>query len=103
MTTSTDVLRHHREQFGDSTIHQVVTKLLEEAGELSGAITRHTEFRDGRSWKMDVRLEIQDVLIVLEVIAARFGSDIESLLVDGRNRFLSRTWDINRDRSGVQV
>lgn len=103
MATSEEILQHHREQFGDSTIHQVVTKLCEEVGEVAGAVTRHTEFRDGRSWKPEVCEEIGNVLTILEVIALRFGSDIETILHDGRKRFLERTWDINRETSGVKV
>ena len=85
---------HHHEQFGPVPIERVGLKLAEEVGELGAAIIRDLEQRDGRHWRREVESELMDCIVVLHVIAGRYGFNLQGLEVDAVNRFCERQWDI---------
>jgi NTP pyrophosphatase (non-canonical NTP hydrolase) len=57
----------------------IALKLCEEAGEVAGAVTKLRECRVGAS-TANIRDEIGDVLIVLEVLTARLGTTVGQCL-----------------------
>lgn len=87
---SEQVREHHEQQFGRVSWERLATKLGEEVGELQGAIIRDTERRDGRRWRNEMFLEMQDVLTVLHVIAARIGADLGQTADEAGRFFLTR-------------
>lgn len=86
------VIDHHREQFGSVTLERLGVKLGEEAGEVCGALIRHLELRDGRSWDSEVAREIGHVATVLRVICSRLGRRLEDVINEGDSEFLRRKW-----------
>lgn len=90
--TSEQVERHHARQFGQVGLGRLAVKLGEECGELQGAVVRELERRDRRSWKPEIRSEMQDVLTVLHVIASRLGLDLQAEADEAASRFLDRRW-----------
>lgn len=50
---------------------QVLNKLAEEVGELTGAITKYREGRTDKDWMAEARAEFGDVMIVMTVLAER--------------------------------
>jgi NTP pyrophosphatase (non-canonical NTP hydrolase) len=89
-TISKLVMEHHEDQFGRLSWCRLATKLGEEVGELQGAIIRDTEKRDGRPWRNEMFSEIQDVLTVLHVMAARMGEELSRAADDAGQYFLTR-------------
>lgn len=87
---STLVREHHEEQFGRVSWCRLATKLGEEVGELQGAIIRDTEKRDGRAWRNEMFAEMQDVLTVLHVMAARMGDELSKASDDAGEYFITR-------------
>lgn len=88
--------QHHREQFGNVTVQTLVVKLMEEVGELSGAIIRDLEMRNGKEWTQEINSEMKDVMVVLNVLAARCGIDLPTANNEGVARFLKRSWDVEK-------
>jgi phosphoribosyl-ATP pyrophosphohydrolase len=84
------VARHHAEQFGQVDLTRLAAKLGEETGETIGAVIRHTEQRDGRSWEPEIKSELMDVLTVAHVLAARIGCNLCDLSDSAAVRFTSR-------------
>lgn len=90
---SKEVRIHHEEQFGRLDWCRLAAKLAEETGELSGAIIRDTERRDGRPWKNEIYAELQDVLTVLHVMAARMGEELNKTANEAGEYFLTREFN----------
>ena len=90
------VVIHHREQFGEVPIERIGLKLAEEVGELSSAIIRDLERRDDRSWRPQIESELMDCLVVLHVIAGRYGWNLEGLSEDAVYRFEGRKWSVTK-------
>lgn len=84
---------HHLEQFGPLPLSMRSTKLAEETGEVCGAIVRHVQQRDGRSWLPEIAAEIGDVLIVLLTLCEELGVSLEEITRDASVRFLAREWN----------
>ena len=89
-TISSLVSEHHEEQFGMVSWERLAVKLGEEVGELQGAIIRDTERRDGVAWKNKMFAELEDVLTVLHVMAARMGEELSGVSDGAGKYFLSR-------------
>ena len=83
---------HHKDQFNDAPLSFRGIKLGEEAGEVMGAIVRHLEGRDGRSWTGEIKSEIGDVIVVLAAICYKLDLSLSDIARDGVEKFLSRTW-----------
>jgi len=87
---------HHNRQFGDKSLADRALKLGEEAGELQGAVVRHTERRDGREWLYEIEEEAGDVYIVLLNLLDKAGLDANGVFADAEDRFLAREWNVDK-------
>lgn len=87
------VAAHHQAQFGRVPLLLRAAKLGEESGEVLGAVVRHVQGRDGRSWHPEVESEIGDVYVVLLGLATLLGVSLEDLGRAAAERFLARTWN----------
>jgi len=91
------IFAHHRSQFGVVSVHQIISKLMEECGEVASDVTRWTEGRPvtgGRPGFDELAVsEIGDVLIVLTALCGYLGADIDKVMETAAEEFLSREWD----------
>jgi len=85
---------HHNQQFGDKALVTRALKLMEEAGEVAGAVIRHDELRKGRNWEDEIKSEIGDVMIVLMGVCAKQGYSLTDITAEAVDKFLARKWDI---------
>lgn len=92
--TGARVGEHYKQQFGDRSLVARMLKLTEEVGELTGAVVRHDQQRDGRSWMPEIEAELGDVMVVLLAIADKLELSLSGVTGNGVNNFLARTWDI---------
>lgn len=105
MTTLTErVLQHHREQFGTVSVHQIISKLTEECGEVASNVTRWTESRrppEGGAPGFDelAVAEIGDVLIVLTALCGYLGADVDDVMMTAAESFCSREWNVTKGES----
>lgn len=88
---------HHREQFGLPTLSVRGLKVGEEAGEVQGALVRHLSRRDGRSWSLELRSEIGDLMVATLMLANGLGMDLQTVTEEAVERFCSRTWEVDKD------
>jgi len=100
------IMEHHSEQFGQVNVHQVVSKLLEECGEVAANVTRWTECRavpvgGEAGWDELAVAEIGDVLIVLTALCGYLGADMDDVMDVAAEAFLRREWGLPRPLSGV--
>ena len=93
------MLAHHQDQFGTVSLHQIVSKLLEECGEVAACITRFTECRSGDDWEAKAIREIGDVCIVLTALCGYLGVDFQQVQTEAAERFLAREWAIKKGRT----
>ena len=84
------VSAHHDRSFGDKPVVLRGLKLGEECGEVQGAIVRHLERRDDRSWLPDIVDELGDVVVVLLNICAKLDVSFSSVAEQGVANFLAR-------------
>lgn len=87
------VAAHHLAQFGRVPLLLRAAKLGEESGEVLGAVVRHVQGRDGRSWHPEIEAEIGDVYVVLLGLADLLGLSLEDIGLAAAERFLARTWN----------
>lgn len=85
---------HARKQFGDRAVERIALKLGEETGEVLGALTRHLELRDGRTWDDEIKEEIGDVMVVLMVLCDKMGFSLQDIASKGIESFAAREWNI---------
>ena len=97
------IMAHSVSQFGYETIVEHALKLFEESGELAGAVVRHTEVRDDRSWLPEIEHEAGDVLLTLVKLCARAGLSIEEVAESVEKRFLEREWTIGHKRKKTKM
>jgi NTP pyrophosphatase (non-canonical NTP hydrolase) len=78
MTTTMEayIAEWHEHKYGVVDDRIVGCKLAEESGEVCGALIK---IREGRVERSDVADELGDVLIVLSVLAGRYGYTLEEL------------------------
>ena len=93
------ISQHHRDQFGEVSLHQIVSKLAEEVGEVSAAVTRLTEERHGEDWRQLALEEIGDVMIVLTALCGYLDGHIDEVGARAQRSFCERTWDIKKGRT----
>lgn len=83
---------HHLEQFGEVPLWFKICKLSEESGEVMGALVRHAEGRDDRSWLPDIAKELRDVLNCVLAIQASLELDMEDEINQAVTEFCGRKW-----------
>ena len=88
------VSAHHQKQFGHVPLGRLAAKLGEESGEVLGAVIRHVELRDGRTWENEIAEEIGDVMVVLLNLCERFGLSLTEVIETATNGFLARSWKV---------
>lgn len=84
---------HHLEQFGAKDLSFIGNKFAEESGEISRAIVRHLEQRDGRDWDQEIHEEIGQTIITLAMICNSVGVSLSDATELGIEKFLNRTWN----------
>ena len=86
----------HFEQRGHVPVERIGMKLAEEVGELSGAVVRHQEHRDGRCWREEIEDEVGNVMVVLRILCYRLNIDFNEAENLGIQSFLTREWNVER-------
>ena len=86
--------QHHNNQFGHKPLLARLAKMQEETGEVAGAVVRHLEQRDGRSWMSEIEDELGDVMVVLINLCSHLNISLSDLTERSVEKFLSRQWNI---------
>ena len=89
MKDSEAIIKHHVNQFGTVPLSLLMLKLTEEIGEVAADVYRYDTTFDEHHMN-NALVEIGDVLVVLSVLAAYLGGDLEDIYEKSTNRFCSR-------------